>query len=960
MNNQYGCICCKSSKALASSAIENSPGLFALEYRIGTHALFKALMINALSNQAPLKGLTTRDDGDPAIALLDSWAVVLDVLSFYQERIANEGYLRTSKERRSILELAREIGYELDPGVAAQTYLAFTLDEMPGSPRLVSVDIGSKVQSIPGPGEKPQTFETVEKIDARPEWNAIKPMMKKSTILEPGSTEIYLKGITSGLKPGDRLLFIGKDRENDSESEHWDIRRVISATVDAMAGHTRVTWEKGLGHWSLRDYPGLDQPGVFVLRQKAGIFGHNAPEWLAMPDIVKEGYVEKGVDVKSIKQWPGFRVFSNGRRTGLFGQYFEDAGLENELTSRTDPNVSFTKGNDLLREKAKSARWTGFLRADSTGKCNFSLEFRGGARLWVGGQIFIDGWNASRSETSQIDKEKDLAEGELYDIRLEYRNIDGIIYISLNWSSPDQVSIEPIPESSLIPPTIQLDASYPQILPGSWLVLSVPGWEELYRVEDVTEDSQSDFTISAKVTRVTLSGENLKAFDNGRRKAAAFAQSEMLEIAMAPISDVIEDIDSIALDQEVDGLAKGQKVAIWGESPEGDQVGEVMTLAETKPAEELELHFTEKLKHSYKREKLRINANVALATHGETKYEVLGSGDASRPYQSFVLKQTPVTYISTPITGGSTSTIELKVNDILWDEVPTLYDMGPHDRVYTARMDDDGKITIQTGDGVHGSRLPKGAENVVARYRVGTGLEGAVKAGQLSLLMTRPLGLKEAINPTAATGAANSEHLIDARQNAPFTVLTLGRIVSVQDFEDFARAFAGIRKAKATWLWVGQRRQIHITVAAADGSTVDNSLKIYSNLKTAMDAARDPLPTFIVDSYEPVFFKLKARLRVRPGHDTEKVKASVISILEDTFSFRNREFGQQVFASEVMAAAQRAEGVEAVFLSLLYTGNDHDLKSQLQARTAWVDGSGKSNGAQLLILRREDIKLIEG
>ena len=45
------------------------------------------------------------------IALLDAWATVGDVLTFYQERIANEGYLRTATERRSVLELARLVGY---------------------------------------------------------------------------------------------------------------------------------------------------------------------------------------------------------------------------------------------------------------------------------------------------------------------------------------------------------------------------------------------------------------------------------------------------------------------------------------------------------------------------------------------------------------------------------------------------------------------------------------------------------------------------------------------------------------------------------------------------------------------------------------------------------------------------------------------------------------------------------
>ncbi len=51
-------------------------------------------------------------------------------------------------------------------------------------------------------------------------------------------------------------------------------------------------------------------------------------------------------------------------------------------------------------------------------------------------------------------------------------------------------------------------------------------------------------------------------------------------------------------------------------------------------------------------------------------------------------------------------------------------------------------------------------------------------------------------------------------------MLTLDRIVSLRDFEDFARAFAGIGKAQATWLWDGERRLVHLTVAASNGGAV--------------------------------------------------------------------------------------------------------------------------------------------
>src|SRR2546430_6091159 len=134
-------------------------------------------MLAALSASATpaLRSLKTRDDDDFTIALLDGWATVADVLTFYSERIANESFLHTATERRSILELARSIGYELNPGVAASTWLAFTVDESLGAPGYANIEKDTKVQSIPGPNEKPQVFETAELFLARKEWNELRP-----------------------------------------------------------------------------------------------------------------------------------------------------------------------------------------------------------------------------------------------------------------------------------------------------------------------------------------------------------------------------------------------------------------------------------------------------------------------------------------------------------------------------------------------------------------------------------------------------------------------------------------------------------------------------------------------------------------------------------------------------------------------------------------------------------------
>ena len=129
------CGCCAGSDLATPRSLVNPPGRAALDYRIGTQAAFLETMRARLREQPALAALTTRSSADASIALLDAWACVLDVLTFYQERIANEGFLRTAGERQSLVELARAIGYQAAPGVAASTHLVFTLEDAPGAAR---------------------------------------------------------------------------------------------------------------------------------------------------------------------------------------------------------------------------------------------------------------------------------------------------------------------------------------------------------------------------------------------------------------------------------------------------------------------------------------------------------------------------------------------------------------------------------------------------------------------------------------------------------------------------------------------------------------------------------------------------------------------------------------------------------------------------------------------------------
>jgi hypothetical protein len=804
------CGCCEGIAVETPGAVFNRPGLSAIAYRVGTHSRFKASMLARLSAYPALAELRTRADDDFSIALLDAWASVADVLTFYQERIANESYLRTAAERRSLLELARLIGYRLRPGVAAGTHLAFTLETAAGAPSETTIAVGVKVQSLPGPGEQPQTFETVEEITARPGWNALTPQQTQLVYPGFGATQVYLKGVTTNLKPGDALLLVGAEREASAGDEHWDLRIVKSVTPNAAAGYTVVTWGEGLGSVSPFSAPS-SAPKVYALRQRAALFGHNAPDPRTLPKDV----------------------------------------LANYDLPETDPgDWSFT----------------------------------------ISGQ------------------------------------------------------------------TVDLDAAYERIVAGGWLVLSNPSYRELYRASTITEASPRKFTLTSKVTRVTLdTAENLDLFDGSSyRDTVVFAQSEELVIAERPLTTAVTG-DQIPLSGIVEGLEAGRTLIVSGKpygDPTGETIAEQVTLKQAiTDSARTTLQLLTALTGSFDRATTIINANVAEATHGETISEVLGSGDASRTYQRFPLKQSPLTHISAATATGTASTLAVRVNEVLWQEADYFFGRGSKERVFITATDDDGKTSVQFGDGLAGVRPPTGQENVTATYRKGIGQAGNVKAGQLSLLMTRPLGVKGVANPAAATGGADAQTLPDARRNAPLTVLTLDRVVSLQDYEDFALGFAGIAKALATWTWDGRVRGVFVTVAGPDGAAIPEDSSTYENLLGALQDAGDPYVPVRVATFRPATFQMKARVRIDDDYLTDEVLADVETALRDAFSFDARAFGQPVALSEVMAMMQAVAGVVAIDVNALYrTEASPILRKRLPAAVPQRGADDAMLAAELLTL----------
>jgi len=311
------------------------------------------------------------------------------------------------------------------------------------------------------------------------------------------------------------------------------------------------------------------------------------------------------------------------------------------------------------------------------------------------------------------------------------------------------------------------------------------------------------------------------------------------------------------------------------------------------------------LAYRYVRDSVTVRANVVRATHGESRREVLGSGSGAASMQAFVLKQPPLTWVSASTVDGVQSTLTLRVNDLQWHETRNLAFVGASDRHFVTATDDDGRTTVQFGDGVHGARLPTGVENVVATYRNGIGTPGNVRAQQVSLLATRPLGVKDVINPLRASGGADAETRDQARRNVPLAVLALDRLVSVADYADFARSFGGVGKAVAVKLG----GLVQVTIAGAADAPIDPSSDLYRNLLQALQQYGDPSLPVRLDVRELLALTVSAKVGLLPDFAWESVEPAVRAALLDAFGFERRALAQAAYLSELVACMQAVRGV---------------------------------------------------
>ncbi|MDI6104127.1 hypothetical protein QLQ12_36600 [Actinoplanes sp. NEAU-A12] len=209
-------------------------GLTVIPRQIATFEQFRRAMLAELPAHRPaLAGWRARGDQDLGVMVLEMWAYACEVLSFYDETIAHESYLRTARLAPSVRRLVELLGYRPRPAVAARARLAVRAD---GRQPLV-LPAGTAFRSSAFGAEPPQVFELDADTTVHPLLNgwALEPTRPAS--VPALATTLLVEQRSARVGAGDHLLV---------ESAGASAGVFTATSVTRGAGGHLVTLDKAL------------------------------------------------------------------------------------------------------------------------------------------------------------------------------------------------------------------------------------------------------------------------------------------------------------------------------------------------------------------------------------------------------------------------------------------------------------------------------------------------------------------------------------------------------------------------------------------------------------------------------------------------------------------------------------------------------------------------------------------
>jgi len=814
------------------------------------------------------------------------------VLTEHLDAYANEGFLGTATQWETVRRLVEMIDYHPAPPASASTRLVIEAKEAGTLPK------GFAVKHTPADGGPPVVFETLEELRLDPILNGLRPAEYNRNPERLSGDLLLLEGEVEDLKTGEPLVL---------EDEQSSVLRACLIVGTRIVG----------GNTEVRVTPRLSQR----LRKGYTLIHAKPAEGLAAI-----GPAARGAELKRVLRLteepegllPGMVIHVSDGAGELYRRVCSVAGRRLVLDADAGP-LRLDRGRVghpvTITVSAQEER-----PVHSPGSVIYALRVAGDWSRLADRRV--------AQETVDATKQKHLPSYRVTAARYHPADSDhprkGYTILTVAWLKSDHPFPLHNPQTLLVPPAgagpwrtdtylekenghlpAAIVTGKPKKTTAGDLAVVVMGHQAAWaRLASVSVDlDREEATLTAEDGWDDRGGGDFflaetRVYAHFKEKLRAVAWQENRHsltgnrVPLASVPSSLEKGRTLMVERVDDATAAFFTTVARIE-------GSTLVLARDLPA-------------GFTRGNTLIAGNVVLSGHGESRGEkVLGSGDATRANQSFVFTETGVSFVADPTQpAGVRAAIDLSVAGRVWEQVGSFASSGPTDHHYTVRMTEAGHLLITFGDGVRGRRLPSGVNNVRLTFRSGTGLAGNLPAGS-PFKPSRPHRLVEGVRqPLPATGGNDREGVESLRENAPATLLTLERAVSLDDFAWLAMSQSSVWQARAFSrpTGLGRNDKVEVVVVPAGGGALGT---LAATLTAFLVAHAVPEVEVTVLSYEPRTFALEVLLTVDvAAYNPDTVTAAVKGALQEAFSLRKRKLGQDLYLSEVYQVVEGVAGVE--------------------------------------------------